>query len=404
MIVITAGLALLAFTSGVAGRSLPEDRPGDTLSSPSIYLPLIVNSDPAALPLLSQSDLTYIGAFRVPHQDGLNNPLGYSGHALGYDPAHHSLFYGGHDWYQLLCEIGIPSMIDLDHTGMILQNCTDVTEGRLDQVDNYTVKLGGTLVYNGRLIVSAYGYYDADANQVVSHFASSTDLSQPGDIQGPFQVGDWAGIVSGYMTTVPPEWRIALGGPALTGQCCISIISRTSAGPAASVFNPDDVGNLDPVPAIELLNYPLAHPLAPVDTQNDYFNLATNIKGIAFPSGTRSLLFFGRQGTGPYCYGTGGDTGEGDCYDPVDSSKGTHSYPYVHQVWAYDALDLLAVKNGQKQPWEVQPYAIWRLSEMDSTGSATIVGAAFDPASGRVYITEAYGEDPVVHVYQVNSE
>jgi hypothetical protein len=203
------------------------------------------------------------------------------------------------------------------------------------------------------------------------------------------------------MTTVPAEWRFSLGGPALTGQCCISIISRTSSGPAASAFEPDDVGSLNPVPATPLLYYPLEHPLAPVDTQNDYFNLATQIKGVAFPPGTRSVLFFGRHGTGPYCYGTGGDVGEGDCYDPVDSSKGTHAYPYVHQVWAYDALDLLAVKDALIQPWEVQPYQIWRLNEMDASGGATIRGAAFDPQSGKVYITEGYGEEPLVHVYGI---
>ena len=38
---------------------------------------------------------------------------------------------------------------------------------------------------------------------------------------------------------------------------------------------------------------------------------------------------------------------------------------------------------------------------MDDAGSARIVGATYDPASGRVYITEAYGEEPAVHVYQI---
>jgi len=158
------------------------------------------------------------------------------------------------------------------------------------------------------------------------------------------------------------------------------------------------VGSTDPVPATPVLYYPLEHPLAPVSTQNDYFNLTTQIVGVAFPPGTRSLLFFGRHGTGPYCYGTGEE-----CNDPVDPYQGTHAYPYVHQVWAYDALDLLAVKNGTKQPWEPRPYALWRLSEMDATGSATIAGATFDPASGRVFITERYGEEPIVHVYQIET-
>ena len=40
---------------------------------------------------------------------------------------------------------------------------------------------------------------------------------------------------------------------------------------------------------------------------------------------------------------------------------------------------------------------------MDSEGGATISGAAYDPTSGRVYLTENYGENPVVHVYQITA-
>jgi hypothetical protein len=136
------------------------------------------------------------------------------------------------------------------------------------------------------------------------------------------------------------------------------------------------------------------------NTQNEYYNLATEIRGLAFVPGTRSVLFIGRHGIGEYCYGTGGV--EGDCYDPVDSSKGTHAYPYVHQIWAYDANDLLQVKNGERECWDVLPYAIWQLDEMDSEGGATVRGAAYDPETGRVFITEDFGEEPVVHVYTIS--
>jgi len=71
-------------------------------------------------------------------------------------------------------------------------------------------------------------------------------------------------------------------------------------------------------------------------------------------------------------------------------------------VWAYDALDLLKMREGVIQPWEVQPYGLWVLDEMDSEGRATISGMAYDPESGRVYLTERYEEEPVVHVYQVS--
>jgi hypothetical protein len=71
-------------------------------------------------------------------------------------------------------------------------------------------------------------------------------------------------------------------------------------------------------------------------------------------------------------------------------------------VWAYDANDLLKVRSGEYQPWQVQPYAVWGLDEMNSDGSAGITGAVFDPASLRVYITENYGDEPAVHVYQIS--
>ena len=80
--------------------------------------------------------------------------------------------------------------------------------------------------------------------------------------------------------------------------------------------------------------------------------------GLVFPAGTRSVLFFGKQGVGTFCYGPGtsnqalvGTIAPGFvdpyCYDPVDDSKGTHAYPYIYQVWAYDANDLAAAKAGQ---------------------------------------------------------
>lgn len=349
------------------------------------------------LPLLDQGSIQYLGSFNVPQEDGNGVSLAYGGYALSVDPTQPGLFIGCHDYTQYLAEINIPAITDPPQTATFLQNCADVTEGRLPLVDDYMPRMGGTLRYNGRLIISAYGYYDTDYSQTRSHFASTPNLAQSGDISGPFTVGDGpAGMVAGYMTTIPLEWQTAFGGPALTGQCCLSIISRSSAGPAVSVFDPNNVGVANPVPATTVLAYPLEHALAPPESQNNLFNLTTRMGGVAFPTGSRSLLFFGRHGTGPYCYGTGAT-----CGDPVDQYSGPHAYPYVFQVWAYDALDLLAVKNGEKQSWEVQPYATWQLTEMDVPGRAFIAAAAYDPASGRLYIAEEYEENPHIHVYQI---
>ena len=246
----------------------------------------------------------------------------------------------------------------------------------------------------------------------------------PNDTQGPFTVGsERAGYVSGYMTLVPQSWRAMLGGPALTGQSTIPIITRTSFGPAVSVFDPDDIGVKDPVPATALLYYPQAHPLMNAwDVQSEYFNGTTGIRGVVFPEGTRSVLFFGRQGTGPFCYGLGtadralvGTTyrdgvtkwcSEPDA-PPEGSSKGNHAYPYRYQVWAYDALDLAKVKAGELQPWEVRPYAMWPLTlpqapSSNSFASTYINGAAYDPARRRIFLTQDRGENPLVHVFTLS--
>ena len=364
---------------------------------------------PSDQPLIQQSDIVYQGAFRVPVEDnaGCNSStyqhcFWYGGYALSYNPERNSLFFGGHVYTQTLGEISIPSTISLSSTATVLQNLADPTEGNLGTVGP-DPKLYGSLVYNNRLIVTGATYYGPSGNQLRSHGASGLNLSNAGDFQGFYSMNSAAGprAVSGWMTTIPPEWQPLLGGPALTGHCCTPGNQDTSNGPAATIFNPDDVGVKNPIPGTTLIYYPFPdHPIARYDTQNLYYNLATVIRGIAFPQGSRSVLFFGRQGTGPYCYGEGGVSGQ--CYDPVDSSKGTHAYPYRYQVWAYDANDLLLVKNGQKQSWEIMPYAVWELTGIDSTGSATISGAAYDSLNKRVFITTNYGDNPIVHVYKIN--
>src|SRR4029078_10931964 len=102
------------------------------------------------------------------------------------------------------------------------------------------------------------------------------------------------------------------------------------------------------------------------------YGASTEINGVAVLAGTRTVLYIGRNGTGVFCYGNGtnnpglagtiGPDNEKYCYDPTSTSKGQHGWPYNYQMWAYDLNDLTAVKNGTKQPWEVQPYGVWPVS------------------------------------------
>lgn len=360
-------------------------------------------------PLLQSSNMKYLGAFRMPTDD----PLGtssflYGGRAL--TPHEGTLFLQGHGQKDgNVGQIEIPSMLGTGSwnslpEGKVLQGFADVTDGKLGTAgDTYNgMPVYGMLVYDEELIVAVSQAYGS--SQEASHGASGLSLANSGDFQGFFPMAAVANLraLGGYMTHVPPEWQSLFGGPALTGNCCLSIIGATSSGPSISVFDPADVGNQNPIPASTLLFYPEQHPSCGApgcdSTENEMFNLTTRVVGVAFPAGTSSVLFIGGQGTGPYCYGTAIE-----CGDPaLPDNKGPHAQPYRHQVWAYDASDLLAVKNGQKQPWEPAPYAIWELPELTSTG-VNVQGAGYDPVTRRVYIAQDYASQPKIDVYEIDA-
>ncbi len=98
-----------------------------------------------------------------------------------------------------------------------------------------------------------------------------------------------------------------------------------------------------------------------------------------------------------------GEPGVIYCYDPANPYKGSHGYPYNYKVWAYSADDLLSVKAGQKEPWELVPYAMWNFDLPFASGSRDLAGVSYDPATQRVFLAQANGDGPrpVVHVFSV---
>src|SRR5439155_23438686 len=99
------------------------------------------------------------------------------------------------------------------------------------------------LVYNGLLYVTDYLYYDGPGTQARSHFIRPMDLSAKGQLKGPLRAGPLgAGFYSGYFGLIPADWQAKLGGPVLNGNACLSIISRTSYGPAAFAIDPANIG------------------------------------------------------------------------------------------------------------------------------------------------------------------
>jgi hypothetical protein len=354
---------------------------------------------PQTQPLLALENLSYLGNFRLPDTDGQppsgeTNKFRYSIGAMSMGPDGTSLYFGCHTHGNKLSRVTIPA---IGGTASVVKTCTTIPN--LQAIDPNTGEskvVSGSLSWNGRTIVSAHVFYDGSGNATASHWAAQPDLT---GFIGPVKVGTFPsspGWTGGPMGVIPPEWRDLLGGPAATSLWGVSVISRSSYGPDLVIFDPDDVGVVSPVPGTRLLGYDTAHPLAPWGTQNDLFHGATKCAGFAFVEGTRSLLVFGRHGEN-YCYGTGTY-----CNDPMITSQGNHSFPYHQQIWAYDANDLLAVKQGSMQYWEVQPYGVWVLTLIYQPGYADLKSATYDPATNRIYVLGLAGGDiPRVHVLQV---
>ena len=410
-VIHNAALLVLRFNGqmlNVLRRDLPvEVRMRTCLRSIAVFLMILgagaVFAGPND-PLLQQGDLEYLGAFRVPSGNYGGSSFDYGGHVLAYNPANDSLYISGSREHQFVAEISIPNIVNSTDLGSlptatVRQNFADASEGRRkEQDDGNDAHDGGLLVYDGRLYGTVYRFYDASSDtQKRSHYVRPLELSSTGHVTGLVTVGALeAGFVSGYMTHIPDSWKAEMGAPALTGNCCLSIISRTSHGPAAFAFDPAVIGKTEPVPAEPLVYYTSSNPLDLVESTGIYFNGTTEIRGIVFPEGTSSLLFVGRQGIGEFCYGTAEA-----CNDPDSIYHGMHAYPYRTQVWAYDANHLLAVKNGKAQPWSVRPYDVWHFQTPFDRN--TPGGAAYDQASARMFIAQlsADGDRPVIVVYRV---
>jgi hypothetical protein len=378
-------------------------------------------ADPTHLRRLEFADLKYAGAFRLPATDK-GDTFSSGGGPLAYHPGRNSLFAGARTGK--IAEVSIPEPVVAGTIPELpvaeyLQGFADPTEGRIREVAAEGAALAGLLVYRSRLYGSGLIYYDANNTQTVSHFHRPLSLLERG--AGPMRlVGKKgrSGMVAGYMALVPPEWQTKLGGPAITGQCCVPIVSRTSLGPAAFAWDPESLEEKKDPDAPALVYYPPEHPtLGPWSGSNPVYGGTIQMGGVALIAGTRTALFVGRNGTGPYCYGTGtsdksldnttGRNGEKYCYDPATSDKGQHAYPYRYQMWAYDLNDWALVRAGKRDPWEIKPYGVWPFDLPFPEASTRIGGVAYDPARQRLFISqrsadrEGYAYRPLIHVFEV---
>ena len=377
-------------------------------------------TDPTQLPRLRFEDLKYAGAFRLPAVEVDGDSFSAGGGPLAFNPERGTLYVASR--VGKVAEISIPSPINSGDISALpfaefVQPFADPAEGGIGDV-GAEAALAGLLVFRQRLYGTGLIYYDANNTQTVSHFSRPLALKVRG--AGVMQrVGEKgkSGFVAGYMAEVPPEWQTRLGGPAITGQCCVPIISRTSWGPAAFAWDPAALGQGKSVDALPLVYYDSNHPtLGPFDGSSPTFGGTTMIAGVAVIAGTRTAVFIGSNGTGPFCYGNGtsdkslvdttGPDGAKYCYDPSTSDKGQHAYPYHYQMWAYDLNDWAAVRAGRREPWEVKPYGVWTFELPVPEPATRIAGVTYDLQGRRLFVSQrhadrdGYAYRALIHVYQ----
>ena len=390
------------------------DRPGSTTTT--VARPEPTPSTPAPTPdkpstpagsgdLVNKADLKYEGSFRVPAPSGDDErgTLAYGGAGLAYNEANDSLFITGHNWHQLTAEISVPELGRSASSASLprasfLQPLQDVTDGKLPSISQPRTesygRIGGYLVDGDDLIVSGYNYYDAGDTQKSSHLLTDVNMGRSSNMVSLTDSVKprWLG---GAMATIPTNWQSSFGGdPYIGGLAGISIVSNSSVGPASATFSRASLTGGDPAQLV--LGYPLEEPLDHPTEQSDLWNQSSEVRGMVFPEGTSSVLYFGTHGIGSYCYGTGAA-----CGDPASEYKGNHAYPYRYQIWAYDAADLAKVYRGGAAAKSLKPYDYWELELPYSPRQTEIGGVAYDPSTGRIFISQGFadGTQPVIHVY-----
>jgi hypothetical protein len=380
-------------------------------------------AQPAAtdLPLLHLSDFQFQGAFRLPAANYGNSTLDYSEGPLEYNPINKSVFIVGHTYQQAIAEFRVPALVrssvlsELHMAGEPLQVFSSVMDrvagGNPENID----RIGGMRLVQrpggAQLIVNAYEYYDApnDNHDTTFVVRDAGDLSNS-QVDGFYRFPGVA-HASGWISPVPSAWQSALGGSMITGNSSgMPIIGRLSVGPSAFVFNPLDLTDAspvpDPVPTTTLLDFNLAHPLnsdlSNSSRTNDIWtHLSRAVYGFIAP-GTRTYVTLGQSGghASGVCYKCTQNNGNlcgGYCAPDAED--------YYLYYWLWDVNDLLKVKAGQMNAYDVRPYEYGEFPAVFNTSS--LGGGSFDPDSGMLYLTLQRADDeqgdydnpPVVAAY-----
>jgi hypothetical protein len=464
---LTSALATTSTQNALVAETSAKIAPSSTNAPASIATPFnadtqinpVTTSDGQSLPsvLLQSINVTdmarYLGTFRMPIASGPNpynfsGADGWGGGAIAWfkesgNNGRGSLIVAGRAaaGASYLTEITIPLSKDLsqDASAADIVRASflvpapyffDLAKGQSASTapgDSNWVVSGGVFVANGN-IYQNWGSFYYGLNTTATHFMKTGENLESGTTSGPFSfesksidlssgVNTYALWYRGANAKVPAEWTVHMGGEMLQGQSQFSNTSPMGYGPAIFGFSPSNIGLVSPVPNTALLGYSETNPIESqgvCQTNDLWMRGVSSVSGIAFPSGSSSILISTLIGKGTKTYGSPDELdtapGHSNCglfiVDPIIRDKGYHAYPYINQILAYNANDLKAVKEGSKKPYEIKPYATWsyKFPGLDSTDYARM-SMAYDDKNRRLFVIEREStrttSEPLVHVYQL---
>jgi len=417
--------------------------------------PVFATTDPSSLPLVQINQLEYQGAFIIPSavygESQADNVTGL----MEYNSANHSLFFAGKFTEKAVAEFSIPALVNSTdvttlNTGTVLQDFRRILEQTSDGNPQNLNRVTGIMLYEGKLIINAVDFYDAanDNTHTTLVIEDANDIANSA-ISGYFEL-QGAAHIAGWMSAVPSQWQSLLGGAYLAGNAPnYSINSRYPQGPTAFIFDPATLTGVPSgvIATTTLMDTSLANPLYAdfTDHENAQYNVfSTNGTpdftghtaadldvvvgsndlwteksqvgyGFIIPD-SRTYLTIGKSGGHLSAIGykarQNGQT-KGSCPGPCAYDAGD----YYNYYWLWDVNDLLAVKNGSMQPYDVRPYdyGVFNAPFQENIFAGTqrhnpIIGGAYDSATGLLYLTigggestSQFGNKPLVVVYKINN-
>jgi hypothetical protein len=405
-------------------------------TQPSGGGPTRVPPDPGSL--IQPSDLTYLGAFRLPGDAPDDAPEGvgwmWSGEALAYYPDGDplgtddgfpgSLFGTGHNWNQYVSEVSIPPPVvspgknpeDLN-TATTLQPFQDIRGGTIDwPLEQARVGLEVLPPQgeqdSGKLYFCWAPHLDEGATNP-THGWAELDLANP-QPAGPWRIGEQLNYVTtDYIFAIPQEWSesFAPGMRLATGRYRDG--GQASLGPSLFAIGPWNEGNppqpgatVNAVPLLLYGNfYEEGSPEMDGYAHSDHWS-----GGAWLTAGDRSaVVFAGTKGLGETWYGCPDGTvwPENPPYPPECPERGWWSDGFEAQIIFYSPADLAAVATGAMGSGEPQPYAVLAIEDVLYNPDFVLLNhlgaAAYDRERGLLYVLEPLADEErsIVHAWRL---